>query len=72
MTAYYQRAHDRLGMEAEAWDPNGWDMAAVQRALGLPAFPLEGFEDRAYVIKAVHMGEVFREPLSRRPTSMSS
>ena len=38
-------------------------MATVQRALGGPVFPLDAFEDRAYVIKPVRMGEVFPEAL---------
>ena len=63
---YYERTHSLLGMEPTGWDPvEGWDVGVLSKILRDPSIPLDqrAFKDKAYVIKAVRMGAMFRDAL---------
>jgi choline dehydrogenase-like flavoprotein len=65
---YYERAREMLGLESTGWSAaGGWDAAAVQAERGDPALPFDPtlFEDRAYVIEPVRMGEQYRTALEQ-------
>lgn len=67
---YYMRCHDRMGLTRIGWEPGtGWQVDRLRDAVGHPGLAIDpdAFEDSAWTIEPIRMGETLRADLEAAP-----